>query len=215
VPSVPLSKFVEFTVAQGTSRVRIVADSKKDYEPQRDFYKRLREITRRQFIDGWNSAAYKQALKKAATSKKLNSYEACRRGVTKWASGKQLSATKGGSKVWSAGGLDVRVNPELDLSINGDFFSTKLYFALDEPSGPRLETLLFLLDAKAPKGTHPSGARPSARASDHDVGTRSQSRAASTVRCCRIRRVVRLRRCLSVNRLASEGFFHLDGAALR
>ncbi|HET8956129.1 MAG TPA: hypothetical protein VFN18_10775 [Solirubrobacterales bacterium] len=156
MPSVPLSKFVEFTVAQGTSRVRIVADSKKDYEPQRDFYKRLRELTQRQFVDGWDSAAYKRAIKKVATSKKLNSYEACRRGVTKWASGKQLSATKGSSKIWSAGGLDVRVNPELDLSVNGSRFSTKLYFALDEPSGPRLETLLYLLAAKAPSGRTPA-----------------------------------------------------------
>jgi hypothetical protein len=156
VPSVPLSKFVEFTIAQGTSRVRIVADSKKKYEPQRDFYKRLREITQRQFIEGWNGAAYKEAIKKAATSKKLNSYEACRKGVTKWAGGKRLSASKGGSKIWSAGGLDVRVNPELDLSVNGEDFSTKLHFALDEPSGPRLETLFFLLSAKAPKGRSPA-----------------------------------------------------------
>lgn len=156
MPVVPLSKFVEFSVAQGTSRVRIAAESKKDYEPQRDFYKRLREITQRQFIDGWNAAAYKQAIKKAATPKKLASYEECRKGLTKWAKGKNLVGRKGTTALWRAGALEVRVNPELRLSVDGDAYSTKLYFARDEPSRPRVECLLYLLGEESPANHHPA-----------------------------------------------------------
>jgi len=152
MPSVPLTKFVEFTVAQGTSRVRVVSESKQDYAPQRDFYKRLREITQRQFVNGWNAAAYKQSIKKAATSKKANSYETCRAGVTKWAKGKEIAGRKGSPGLWTAGGLDVKVNPELRLTVDGKKYSAKLYFARDELSRPRIESLLYLLSEEAPAG---------------------------------------------------------------
>jgi hypothetical protein len=190
MPITPLSKFVEFSVAQGTSRVRIVADSKKDYEPQRDFYKRLREITQRQFVDGWDATVYRQAIRKAATPKKLASYEECRKGITKWAKEKELSASKGKSNIWRAGALEVKVNPELRLQVDGEPYSTKLYFARESPSRPRIECLLYLLEEEAPPKHHAAildlrrGALITLEELDPNLGALLQSDAAAFAALC-------------------------------
>jgi len=149
---VPMSMFVEFTVAQGTSRVACVADSKRDYDPRFDFYKGFRERAVRQLVQGWNSQAFRASLREVRNARKQASYEECRAGLTKWARNKNLSARRAHNGTWEAAGLEIRVNPELRLVVDGDKFLVKLYFKAEEISASRLENTLFLLSEVAPKG---------------------------------------------------------------
>ena len=126
--TVALSTFVEFSVAQGTARVAAVADSKAPYDPARDFYKRLREKTIQQFVSGWNSREFAQTVREVATPRKAASFDACRRGISSWARKKAITGSKAATQSWSAAGLDVKVNPELRLVVNGSKYNVKLYF---------------------------------------------------------------------------------------
>lgn len=150
---VPMSMFVEFTVAQGTSRVTCVAESKRDYDPRFDFYKGFRERAVRQMVEGWDPQAFRSSLREVKNARKQSSYEDCRSGLTKWARNKDLGARRAQNGTWEAAGLEVRVNPELRLIVNGERFLVKLYFKADEMSASRLGNMLFLLSEIAPKGT--------------------------------------------------------------
>lgn len=152
MPTVPLSTFVDFTVAQGTARVGAVASSEEDYDPRKDFYKGFRERAIRQFIDGWNARQFRQSLKPVMTPRKQNSYEACRSGITQWARNKAIAGKRGSPVNWEAAGLAVRVNPELRLTVDGKRLVVKLYFKAPEMSAPRRENTLFLLSETAPQG---------------------------------------------------------------
>jgi hypothetical protein len=144
--------FVEFTVAQGTARVDCVADSKRDYDPRTDFYKGFRERVVRQFVDGWDAQEFRRSVREVKTPNKQASYEACRAGLTRWAQNKKFAATKAPNKNWEAAGLEVRVNPELRMTIDGEKYVLKLYFKADELTAARRENTLFLLSETAPQG---------------------------------------------------------------
>jgi hypothetical protein len=144
--------FVEFTVAQGTARVDCVADSKREYDPKTDFYKGLRERSIRQFVDGWNAQEFRRRVREVKTPNKQASYEACRAHLTRWAQNKAISATRASNRNWEAAGLEVRVNPELRMTIDGTKYVVKLYFKADELTTARRENMLFLLSETAPQG---------------------------------------------------------------
>jgi hypothetical protein len=150
--AINLSLFVEFTVAQGTARVACVADSKSEYDPRIDFYKGFRERAIKQLVKGWNAAEFRQLIKEVKSPGKQGNYEACRSGITQWARGKAITATRAPNQIWSAAGLDVSVNPELKLVVDDKRYVVKLYFKGPELTSSREEHLLFLLNETAPKG---------------------------------------------------------------
>lgn len=144
--------FVEFSAAQGTARVDCVADSKRDYDPRRDFYKGFRERAVKQFLGGWNAQEFRKRVREVKTPNKQASYEACRAALTRWAQGKTISGSRAANRNWEAGSLEVRVNPELRLTIDGSKYLVKLYFKADELTAARRESTLFLLSETAPQG---------------------------------------------------------------
>jgi hypothetical protein len=150
--SVHLSLFIDFTVAQGTARVACAVDLKKDYDPKRDFYKGFRERAVSQLVAGWDSQVFRRLIKEVKTPGKQASYEACRAGLTQWARNKVLVGSKAQNTIWEAAGLEVKVNPELRLTINGEKYVVKLYFKAEELSVSRRENTLFLLSETAPHG---------------------------------------------------------------
>lgn len=152
MPSVPLSTFIEFTVSQGTARVNAATLPSGAYDPRKDFYKRLREGTVRQLLEGWNAQQFRRATQRLAAPRKRASFEACRAGLTKWAEGKEIRARRTPNVTWAAAGLEVRVNPELRLSVDGRQLAAKLYFKVPELSAQRRDNILCLLAETAPPG---------------------------------------------------------------
>jgi hypothetical protein len=146
------SLFVNFTVAQGTARVACVADSKKAYDPKTDFYKGFRERAVRQLVDGWSAQAFRKSLQEVKAPGKQASYEACRVGLTHWARNKAITASRAPNKIWEAAGLEVKVNPELRLTVDENKYVVKLYFKAPELTSARRENMLFLLSETAPQG---------------------------------------------------------------
>lgn len=149
---IPLTTFVEFSVSSGTARVDCVRGAKQDYDPRRDFYKALRERTINQFQAGWNAQAFRRSLQAVTDPKKVRAYDECRTGLTGWARGKTITAKRRHRGAWEAEPLDVKVNPELRLDIDGDDYVMKLYFKAPELTQGRREILLHLMAATAPRG---------------------------------------------------------------
>jgi hypothetical protein len=156
MPQISLTQFIEFAAAQGTARIATVASTKQDYEPRKDFYKQLRERVVSQFVTGWNVRELLKALEPVTTQRKENSYEACAGGLHSWARGKAISARKAPNKIWSANGLDVKVNPELRMVVDGERYLVRLYFKADELTAARRDMMLFLLSTAAPNGVEPA-----------------------------------------------------------
>jgi hypothetical protein len=63
MPSVPLNTFIEFTACQGTARVDAATLPSGAKDPRGDFYKRLREHTARQLLEGCSEPSPTYALR--------------------------------------------------------------------------------------------------------------------------------------------------------
>jgi len=70
MPSVSLNIVLNFTAARGTARVAAATLPSGDYDPRKDFYKRLRERTVRQFVEGWNAHQFQEAARRLAVPRK-------------------------------------------------------------------------------------------------------------------------------------------------
>jgi len=132
---------------------RAKAEYGQDYSPQRDFYKALREAIEESFEAGWSSSELKKKLAKVTDPKKRKNYEACRKGLTKWAGSKSFISHPKQRASWKSGDLTVKVNPELDLSINGTRHLIKLYFKGEALSKARIDVILELLESGANRPT--------------------------------------------------------------
>ena len=151
MPSVPLTSFVDFSVASGTSRLTAVTRANREYDPRYDYYKPLRERTIKQFTSGWDAREFRRSLQSVQDPRKLSNYEDCRGALTRWASGKTINSRARHRATWSAANLDVKVNPDLDLEVDGQRYVMKLYFKADETSGARQAVILHLLGEVAPR----------------------------------------------------------------
>jgi hypothetical protein len=149
MPDITLTTFVDFVSATGTARLTKVRQAKKFYEegyaPARDFYKPLRDRIEACFEGGWNSAGLRKALGEVDDPKKAANYEECRKGLTKWVGRKQISTLNESRGTWSAGRLNVSVNPELHLEINGVPHLLKLYLKGEALSKQRANAALHLV----------------------------------------------------------------------
>lgn len=156
MPQISLTQFVEFAASQGTARVAVVANAKQDYDPRKDFYKQLRERVVAQFVAGWSVKELLEALESVTTQRKEKSYEACAEGLHDWSKGKSISAKRAPNKVWSANGLNVKVNPELRMVVDDQQYLVRLHFKADELSTARRDSMLYLLSTAAPSGVVPA-----------------------------------------------------------
>jgi hypothetical protein len=154
--SVSLTKFVDFVTATGTARLSKVREMKRQqstYSPQTDYWKPLRDRIEKAFAEGWDSRKFKDSLAEVRDEKKLGNYEACRKGLTRWAGKKEIAALPGLKRKWSAGDLEVTVNPELHLAISGDPYLIKLYPKADPLTKQKVNVVLHLLQQHAPANT--------------------------------------------------------------
>lgn len=155
MPAVSLTTFVDFVAASGTTRITRIRNAKSFYEegyaPERDFYKPLRDRIQRCFEGGWSTATLKESLKDVTDPKKIENYEECRKGLTKWVGRKSITSLPPVRSAWKSGGLEVSLNPELHLKIDDDPCVIKLYFKADPLSKQKAELSMELLRKCAPR----------------------------------------------------------------
>lgn len=149
MPAISLTKFVDFLVADGTTRLRRVQETKQqqdeDYSPATDYYKGSREgivefhrdNLRPAFLDGVAARAH---------AKKTLHYSTIVKGYKAFLRKKQITSFDARKGEWSHGNLTVTINPELGLKIDGAPHLVKLYFKKTVLSQRRVEVVLRLME---------------------------------------------------------------------
>jgi hypothetical protein len=148
-PSVSLPTFIDFVCALGTAKitkVRVARDRYgRPYEPAQDYYKGLREKLCDVLRDG-SGASGLRGFVPSVHAKKTDHYNAAVKGFRKFLAKHEVSFSGDiTSAYWSEGGLEVKVNPELLLVVDGQTLVVKLHFKEEPLSAHRAQTSLQLL----------------------------------------------------------------------
>lgn len=108
MPTVSMTTFLDLAVATGSGRISELRQAKKryaqDYAPAKDYYKFLREAIEECFEQGWSAKSLKATLATLPDSRKLEAFEECRQGLTKWVGRKEITALPKSRARWSSGG---------------------------------------------------------------------------------------------------------------
>jgi len=143
--NISLTDFVDFAISTPPSQLTKVRQlcSRGAYDPRFDFWKTLREGVQEFHEKGKKLDGVLVGLKDA---KKLKRYPSSVKTYGKFVSKqKDLSWFKPPSAIWSYGGLNVRVNPELGLNISGKKYIVKLYFKDEKPTKQRLKVVFEMM----------------------------------------------------------------------
>ena len=153
MPQVSLSTFVDDVASTGTTRLAKVRAANRryarDYQPALDYYGPLRRRVVQVFQEGWDPQRFDQLLNDVTDPKKQANYANCRRGLRRWAgvSGRKAFAWNPPRRAtWRSGGLEVAINPELWVEIDGVGHVVKLYFKADRRSQHKVTLSLRLLE---------------------------------------------------------------------
>jgi hypothetical protein len=143
MPEISLTDFVDFVNKIGPPRLTKVKDIKTrpGYSPAVDYWKPLREAIRDFHKVG---KPLDPVLGGIEHTKKAGRYPAALTAYKKFLRRKQLEWFEPPVGTWTYGELQVRVNPELGLRLNGKGHVIKLYFK-DEPLPRRRLAVVFQL----------------------------------------------------------------------
>lgn len=146
---ISMTTFVDFVIARGNTRITRIREAKdlygEEYSPARDYYRRLREAIIAVHYEGKDLATL-DAVIKQANLRKRELYGRCVSGYKRWRGHKNLSSYDVHSAPWQDGQLEVRINPELGLTVDGDNYVIKLYFKGEQPTKRQLDVILHLLN---------------------------------------------------------------------
>ncbi len=144
--TVSLTYFLDFVHKSGTPRLTVVRKFKNrpEYDPAADYYKPLRnEIVRMHGVGDPKTVL--DAFAATVHAKKKANYARAVAGYKKFLGKKDLAWFDPPTGKWSGGGIDVRVNPEVGLEINGVQYVLKLYFKRDKLAKNKMEIINHLM----------------------------------------------------------------------
>lgn len=132
MPTISLTEFTDYCLKSGPPKLTVVRQAKSrqaaGYDPQKDYWKILREHIRDVHSSGQNRTALPTVLQMLKDPKRQGSYPPLIASYSKFWGKKAVSWFDPPRDVWSHGGLSVRLNPELGLSWAGADRVIKLYF---------------------------------------------------------------------------------------
>lgn len=143
---VSLTYFLDFVHKSGTPRLTVVRNFKKrpDYDPATDYYMPLRKEIVRMHGAGDPKTVLDEFTANVHAKKKAN-YATAVAGYKKFLGKKTASWFDPPKGKWSGGGIDVSVNPEVGLEIDGVRFVLKLYFKRDKLAKNKMEIINHLM----------------------------------------------------------------------
>jgi hypothetical protein len=156
MPQISLTDLVEITSAAGMSKARKVAAIKRRpaYNPAFDFYKPLREEMAKMHRQGRDIVELRSFADKVSDRKKVGNYQNAIDGYLRWCSKKAIEWFEPARGVYSKHGVEVSVNPELGVSVDGKRHLVKLYFK-DEPlQRLRTDVVTVLMEASLRDACH-------------------------------------------------------------
>lgn len=158
---VPIFPFATFVTAAPTAKLACVTDVKQsqsvEYDPRSDWWKQLREFIPRNHRERGTKAKLDWLVDQVSARKK-DSYSARVNAYKEWWGARNIRWVGGSSRSWHAGGVEVSVNPELFVSVDGVRHVVKLYFKASERlTEERVNVVLRLLELTYRNGSSPDG----------------------------------------------------------
>jgi hypothetical protein len=147
MPVISLTDFVDIVSKSGLPKSTKVREIKTrpDYSPAFDYYKKFREGLVELHQDGGVKGDLKNLLLQSDMKKQQN-YADLVQGYGKWWGRKKLTwVSPPASQLWSGHAIDVRVNPELGLQIDGQPHLLKLYMKDEKLTAPRVALITHLM----------------------------------------------------------------------
>jgi hypothetical protein len=153
MPEISLTTFVDFVNAAGSPKITVVRTAKRQYmdgyKQSFDFWKRLRDAIVRMHAEQLPRSSLDEFLADFVQEKqdvsKAARYKECIDGYKKWLGKKKIEWIGTIAETWDSGALQVRINPELGLRINGTDYLVKLYWKSVELPKLRAGTMLHLM----------------------------------------------------------------------
>lgn len=155
MPRISLTDFVDFVSKVGPPKITKVRQIKARlaYHPSRDHYKYLRDGIKTYHADGHpNKTAYfANLIANAPDAKKRARFLLLANAYKRFWGNKIIICEDRDNVIWSHGDLEVNVNPELCLTIDGEKHLIKLYFKADELTKLRIDVILYLMQNALPE----------------------------------------------------------------
>jgi len=148
MPSLSLTDLVDVVSKAGTPKATKVAEIKnrRPYQPATDFYKPFRDG----LIDIHQKGKDKKGLLDLQNSltdpKKIANYPDAIDGYRKWWGRKTITWFEPPRNIYGHAGIDVAVNPELGLVVDGKRLVIKLYLKADPLTKLRVDLITVLME---------------------------------------------------------------------
>jgi len=161
-PLISLTDFVDFVVKSGRPKLTVVKQikSRDQYATFEDFWRRLRTAIVEYHKNGHSDKSEFDDIIDTLNpndSPKQTAYPIAIKAYKKFLGRKKLAWIDPPRNVWTAGGINVSVNPEIGLEINGQKTLIKLYFKKEKLIKAKADLILALMQEGLPdleKGTH-------------------------------------------------------------
>lgn len=147
--NVSMSEFVDFHVLTGSARVAKVRALKNrgEYDPAMDFWRPLRKGIAAFHLRHQGDQRSLPDFLTSISDRKVVRYRAAMAGHAKFLRAREVRGFRAPpSASWQVGDLNVRVNPEVGLRIDGQQYVIKLYFKAEPLSRGRAQALIALME---------------------------------------------------------------------
>lgn len=127
------------------------------YDPRSDWWKQLREFIPRNHREGGTKAELDRFLNHVS-DRKRDGYSSRVKAYKEWWGARNIHWVGGSSKSWRVDSVEVTVNPELFVSVDGVRHVVKLYFKTSERlTLDRVNVVLRMLELTYRNGSSPGG----------------------------------------------------------
>lgn len=146
--SISLIDFADYVMRVGPSQLTKVRELcfREDYHPSHDFWKGLREAIQKFHITGSKDISIiDNALLSIKDRKKINCYPVAAKGYKRFLGRKTVGWFVPNRDTWRFKELQVRVNPDLGLVIDGTRYLVKLHFKAGPIDAHKLKLVFALM----------------------------------------------------------------------
>ncbi len=147
MPRLSLTDFVDVVSTSGLPKSTKVSQIKhrETYHPAFDFYKPLRDHIVDMHCANQAKSTLAGILGNLQDQKKIDAYTSLVNGYRRWWGRKSFTWFDPPSGLYDAYGVEVSINPEVGLLINGSPHLIKLYFKSDSLSKNRVDIITHLM----------------------------------------------------------------------
>ncbi|PPT54899.1 hypothetical protein [Xanthomonas arboricola] len=148
MPRITLTDLIEVVTKSGSPKATKVSQLKnrQAYDPATDFYKPLREGLVSLHKKSGAKADLANLTKGLADPKKATNYPPMVAGYKKWWGQKTLKWFSPPGDTYTNSGIDVAINPEIGLKINGQVHVIKLYLKTDALTKTKADLIVTLMN---------------------------------------------------------------------